>query len=366
MLHSRTLATRCLHLSRTFSMSSALLVSSNSQHFRFASQDYKENNKFASSSGNGYDKTRHNQRNKERDNYRRTRIVRFNFESGSDQAKLAVKDLIKQVQAMSPTYKVQVHDPETRGLTVTNFADIVNSTDFSSEGLSLLPPSRGRPGQPSYPIIKKVKIQEMLTQFSETLAARKQQELLEMGSSAAMRSMTQRQQAERKKSSLKIVPLSWSISIQDLCNQKYNEIARRVKKQDKFFVYLGDKNSLQDSKKATEKERLMGSLTGTSTIRKQAEDSLEVELRKRERVVEKVREILAELDCPYEESGSVDTRAAFHCSPKKIQVPQTSGEMTEKEQKKQKRAAKEKDKDQQKSKVVTDDLDSLYSFKIED
>lgn len=301
---------------------------------------------------------------------KKTKVVRFNFDSGSDQAKLAVKDIIKQVHGLSPSYKVQTFDPETKRMTVTNLSSIVNLMDFRQEGIDMVVSKQDKPGQPLYPIIKKVAIHEMLLAFSDMLAARKQQELLLLGSSSARRAANQKQQAERKKLALKIVPLSWSINNQDLANQKYNEIARRVKKQEKFFIYLGDKQSLFKSKRLSEEGRLMDLLTGITTIRNVQDEALEIELRKREKIVEKVKEILVELDCPFEESGSVDARAAFNCSPKK--VAQTSApesdEISERELKKQRRMEKdqEKKKKQQKSNVVEDDLDSLYLFKLDD
>ncbi|KAF3986501.1 hypothetical protein FT663_01594 [Candidozyma haemuli var. vulneris] len=304
----------------------------------------------------------------------RTRFVKFTFETASDQGKLAIKDLIKEVQKVNPTYEVQFRDDVTKESFRSNLSEIVNQLDFAEDGLTVSFP-RQESGKVSLPIIKKVSIKDMLKKYSDKLAAQKEKELLESGSTAARKAAQHKLQVERKKSAIKVVPISWSISDSDLRNQKFLNIQKRVEKQDKFFVYIGDKSSLSASRKLNEKEQLLGSLTNGDTLRRTAEDSLEIELLKREKLVDKVRQLLVELGCPFEETGSVDARAAFDCTPRKTAEPKgaktavdSSGELSEKELKKQRRLEKAKAKEEEKAKasVPKDDLDSLYSFKLDD
>lgn len=291
----------------------------------------------------------------------KTKTVRFNFDTGSEKAKSALKDIISRVQKLGTQYKVNFVDPETNKLAAMHLVEIVNSTDFNKNGLLVIEPK----SDGDLPLIRVIKVQDMMKEYSDKLAAIKEKELLELGSFAAKKALNLRMQAEKKKSALKILTLSWSISVSDLVNQKKNEIMKRVNKGEKFIIFVGEKLSLYSARNSSDKEDGILKQLGTSRTKwdRMDEDELQLELKKRELVVEKLKELLDEAESKYEVSGVLEARMMLNVTPK---VKSTAGaddkEVTGREMRKIKKQAKSKEK----TKIDEDDLDSLYLFRIQD
>lgn len=292
----------------------------------------------------------------------RTKTVRFNFDSGSEKAKSALKDIITRVQKLGTSYKVNFVSPESNKLASMHLVDIVNSTDFDKNGLLVIDPKT----EGELPLIRVIKVQDMLKEYSDKLAAIKEKELLELGSFAAKRALNLRMQAEKKKGATKILTLSWSISVSDLVNQKKNEIMKRVNKGEKFIIFVGEKSSLYSARNSSEKEDGILKQLGSSRTKwdRMDEDELTLELKKRELVLEKLKELLDEAESKYEVSGALEARMMLNVTPKakSIASQETEKELTARELKKLKKLAKPKEK----VKVDEDELDSLYLFKIQD
>lgn len=295
----------------------------------------------------------------------RTRVVKFNFDTGSEKAKMALKDIITKVKELSTSYKVNYVSPESNKLTQMHFVDLVNSTDFNKDGLLVIEPKT----EGEFPLIRLIGVQDMIKEYSDKLAAIKEKELLDLGSYAAKRAMNQRMQAEKKKSTTKVLTLSWAISVSDLIHQKKNEIMKRINKGEKFIIFIGEKSSLYSARKSAEKEDSILKQLDTSRTKwdRMDEDELSLEMKKRELVLEKLKELLDEAECKYDVSGNLDARMMLNLTPKvQTAVKKDESELSPRELKRLKKQTSAKDKGGARSKIAEDDLDSLYLFKIED
>lgn len=291
----------------------------------------------------------------------------FNITTGSERAQLALKNLIMKVQSKSSNYEVHYVDPETKKFLTVGLHGLVNKLDLSKEGIKVLPPQ----GE-GHPIIRIIPVSEMLEAYVDELAAIKQQELLDMGSSRALRAATMRAQAERKKSATKILTLSWSISVSDLLNQKRNEIEKRLKKDDKLVIFVGEKSSLSGARLNAEKEDALEKQLKTSDTKWDRMDEEEnlLEMKKREMIFGKLQELLEELQCKMDISGTMDARMMIKISSTNKQTENAGGqekELSPKELKRLKKLEKAKERAQAKERKLADeDIDSLYLLKIED
>lgn len=296
---------------------------------------------------------------------RKPRPPAFRLVTGSDKAKVAAKDIIARTKAASRNLKVRFIDPGTNKVENRDFVEIFNNTDFDRDGLRLMAAADSH----TLPMVKVIKVQEMIKEYTDKLAAEKEQELLEMGSYAAQRSVQRKMQAERKKSATKLVTLTWAISILDLSNQKRSEIQSRAVKDEKFVIYIGEKDSLYHVRNNLEKaDALANSLSGSSTKwHRMDEDALAIEMKKREKVLECLKGVLEDLECKYEISGDVETRVKVNVTAKpgnKTNVPKV--EANSRRQRLSERAEKAETSERpSKAAVSEEDLDSMYSFKIE-
>lgn len=319
---------------------------------------------FSKKQGGGNFKN-HGKGSKKHASHVRTRTVKFNFDTGSEKAKSALKEIITKVQKLGTSYKVNFVSPESNRLTEMHLVDIVNTTDLNKLGLLVIEPKI----EGELPLIRLIDVKDMVKEYSDRLAALKEKELLDLGSFAAQRAMNQRIQAEKKKNATKILTLSWSISVSDLVNQKKNEIMKRINKGDKFIIFVGEKSSLYSARNSSDKEDSILKQLDTSRTKwdRMDEDALTLELKKRELLVEKLSEILVESDSKYEVSGSPDARMTFNVSPKaKVTGDAEEVDLSPRELKRAKKLGREKEKEKPQARINDDDLDSLYLFKIDD
>lgn len=348
-----------LRTTRTFSLSGALLAETKSSKTnRFASK-YKK-----SSSGNKNGPRHDNAPKKFRQGDTRTKTIRFNFDSGSEKAKEALKDLIKRVHGYSPNYQVQFVDPQTNKLRKMHLVELVNSTDLDKDGLLMVGPLSAQ----EMPLVRTIRVQDMIKEYSDRLALAKEKELLALGSVIAQRVINKRMQAEKKKSATKMLALSWSISVSDLMHQKKNEILKRVDNNEKFIIFVGEKESLYSARNSVEKEDGIASQLGTSRTKwdRMDEDELAMEMKKREMIFGKLEELLAECECKYDVSGSLDARMMLNVTPKPnvSKASEKETEVSARELKRQRMLAKSREAAKAKKKIDEEDLDSLYLIKI--
>lgn len=300
------------------------------------------------------------------------KVLRFKF-SGSEQAQLAVKSIIAEVYESSPQYRVNFVDPESNKLERKHLADIINNTDFKDHGIQVVI-SKG------LPLIKMTSSKDMLKLFSEKLAIEKERELLEKGSVKVQYAIQQRERAKQKKSATKIMTFAWNISIGDLNNQKRTEINKKLDKGENFLIYIGDKRTLSSAKKSVDKgDGLINKISKDEEFEEQnfdpltlEEDRFEIEMRRRQLVVDNMKTILEECDATFEINGDLESRVVIRCEVKPNRISnkkeQEEQQLSAKELKKQRKILKQKEAEEKRKQKTTNetDIDSLYLFKIEE
>lgn len=278
----------------------------------------------------------------------------FEFNTGSIQAQTALKDLIIQVKQTTPLFTVKFVNQGK--LESTHLVDICNSLDLTKSGLLLIKNDEG-------PMVKTVKVEDMITNFTDKLALQKEQELLDKGSRTAHKVINQRLRLEKKKSALKVLNIFWKISQADLANQKRFEIERRLQKGERFTIFLKSKGreaSKEAQEASKEAEEVQDEEDTEEKLDKLDTAELSIELQRRDMIFKALIEILDEMPCTYKVEGKIDGRMSI------VMVPEVE---TVKEVKKVKvKELKEvKIKKEKVKKVVKEsDLDSLYDLKIED
>ena len=273
-----------------------------------------------------------------------------------------MQPLNQQVQYVSPT----------QGLITCSIQQVLADLDLSTQGLQLIErevvtntnPPAGTSSSPSViPLIKKIKIQEMLKAYNDELAEAKELELLTMGSKKTIKALDNKLRAKQKKSSEKQIMIKWSISSNDLTNQKQVEIENRLKKEKtKIVIYLIH-NKKSPNLKITDIYR-------ANNADPDVNEMMEIELKKRHKVKDTLEDILNSLECKWTKEGDVESKVAYSISP--ITTTTTSG-ASEKEkvsETQQQAPKKNKPKVQKANEVPTkqkeEDLDAFYLLKIED
>lgn len=260
------------------------------------------------------------------------RRVRFANETGLEQLRAALKWLVGQVHQVSPLYRVKLLDngkPQP-----ADFVEIANGLNLKQQGVQVIKQDDGV-------LVKVVKVEDMVRTYSNHLAAVREQELVELGNLKMQRILANRAKAERKKLALKVVSFKWSISLSDLKEQKRTELAGRLAKGEHFTVEL-----------ALRKRR------------PRDEEEWQLELKKRELVFDTVELILAELPCTVElEESSLEEKVVLKVTP--TAVPEPVVEAKPAAPKKQKKV-KAQPQPKVQEKKDEQDLDAMYSFKIDD
>lgn len=299
------------------------------------------------------------------------KVTRFEFKTGSEQARAVLKSVLSKARDYDSSLRVRFLDPETKKISTGNLVDVSNSLDLNFNGLMVLPPSEDL----SHPMVKVIPVASMLKAFADQLAARKERELLEMGSVSAKRAVKQRLKVEKKKLATKFLSISWKISLGDLKNQKRDEILRRLAKQEKFTISITGKRTKlvvienDDTGEYGDSEDV--DVVSPDSIRFSKEfadeQDLHIELMRRENLKDGLCQILDEQHCTYEVEGNTETRLMIRVSPKEaiksagLSPKQNQDMFSTKDLRRQRRAEKQKTS----STAKTQDLDLLYSMKIE-
>ncbi|KAG5419249.1 AIM23 [Candida metapsilosis] len=297
------------------------------------------------------------------------------LDTGSESAQNALKSILARIQRLQPLDKPVQYVSPTQGLITCPIQQVLEGLDLSSQGLQLIEREATNNGSSTasvIPLIKRIKIQEMLKSYNDELAEAKELELLNMGSKKTIKALDNKLRAKQKKSSEKQIMIKWSISLNDLTNQKQVEIDNRLRKESgKIVIYLIHNKKAPMNLKIT--DIFKNSRSGDDA---DVAESMDIELRKRGKVKETLENILNSLECKWTSEGDVESRMVYSITSTASDVS-TSATATAKasEENSQKSTDSHQQKKKQKAKTVTnkseskvdeEDLDALYSFKIED
>lgn len=275
---------------------------------------------------------------------------KIDLDQYSPQAKDALISIIQDVQEVNPRLRVKLVNKGK--MENWNLVEIIK-TLTPDEGIQLLISDNV--------LIKKISRREMIQRYTENLAKQTEQQLLDQGSNIARKVVRLREKAERKKQSQKMITLNWNISLGDVKLQKKSEILKRINKGERFNIYID--NHKADTHVANEKlERFEGmeftDIDTWNSLQGGIENQeLEVfEAKRRQLILNELWGVLE--DCTVEIKGKLLGFLILSCV-SKIKPIETKQEVA-KPKKKEKRLPKIKPK------VDVDDLDALYSIKIEE
>lgn len=311
---------------------------------------------------------------------------RFNLQkildTGSESAQNALKSILSRIHHLQPLNQQVQYVSPTQGLITCSIQQVLEDLDLSTQGLQLIERevttttttnnnTKNADTSPSViPLIKKIKIQEMLKAYNDELAEAKELELLTMGSKKTIKALDNKLRAKQKKSSEKQIMIKWSISLNDLTNQKQVEIDNRLKKEkSKIAIYLIH-NKKSPNLKITD---IFRNSNNSGSNESDVDEMMDIELKKRNKVKQTLEGILNSLECKWTMEGDVESKVVYSITPT---VSTTTAVVNEKgklgevnqqlEKNKKKQKAKSAHDKQEKSKVDEEDLDALYLFKIED
>lgn len=247
------------------------------------------------------------------------------LDTGSESAQNALKSILARIHQLQPLNQQVQYVSPTQGLITCSIQQVLADLDLSTQGLQLIErevvtntnPPAGTSSSPSViPLIKKIKIQEMLKAYNDELAEAKELELLTMGSKKTIKALDNKLRAKQKKSSEKQIMIKWSISSNDLTNQKQVEIENRLKKEKtKIVIYLIH-NKKSPNLKITDIYR-------ANNADPDVNEMMEIELKKRHKVKDTLEDILNSLECKWTKEGDVESKVAYSISP--ITTTTTSG-----------------------------------------
>lgn len=259
------------------------------------------------------------------------RRVRFENTTGSDLQREALKWVLGRVRELSPNFRIKVL---VKGqLQNGDFIEVANKLNLKEKGVQMI-------NQDNHILIKIVPVEVMAKMYLDHLAGQREQELIQLGNSKMQKILANRARLERKKLAQKVVQIKWGISLADLKQQKHNELKLRITKGESFIIELSSQK----------RDKRMD------------EAAYQMELKKRELVFDTLEGLLSELPCSFEfDEGSLEGKVILQVTLKATPAPAPA--VVKAETKTPKREKKQVATPvKQKSE---DDLDSMYSFKIE-
>ncbi|WEJ92989.1 Altered inheritance of mitochondria protein 23, mitochondrial [Yamadazyma tenuis] len=264
---------------------------------------------------------------------------RFKLDGFTPKAQSALNSVIEKVKNDNPSMKVKLVNKGK--LQERHLADIINVLDSQTEGIQLVP------NNDNQFLIKHVTVQDMIKGYTNELAKDMEQMLLSKGNVTVSRVLRSRDKADKKKSSAKTVSLKWSISLGDLRLQKKAEIERRISKGERFSIHVHGKKrpDPENPDHFTEFDANLDPF----------------ELKRRQVVVDELQGLLEQTETKFERKGGLKGLLMLTCIPK--DVPTTTAKPSDKKQKPVEK--KKKEEPEKAPKVEEEDLDALYSFKIE-
>lgn len=270
---------------------------------------------------------------------RRKRIV-INWQSGTARAQEAANDTIQQVFKLNSKGEIRIFDAATKQIESSNIKSYAKGLDLDSHGLSIVDVETVSP-ELRVPLVKIVDAKTALKRYSDEVAKRKEEELIEKGVIRKRSSDA----ASRTDAGLKHVKLTWKVQQDDLMNQKAREIETQLARGNKLNIYIDDgsrgtpKNWLESFENVGAVPE--GKADGEGeTIQQHAVRIPKKELRHREAIVEQIKALVEELSVAPVVDGSVESRMIIRLAPKPVAKSKSDDKQNLKDERKRLRQEK--------------------------
>lgn len=355
-------------------------------------------NKYNNELRRPYPKTKYQQQQQQKKPQQHQQYIidprKIKFDNGTELARNAIEEIINRVYQLQRNYQIQLITDS--GLKKCHLSEILQKLDLSINGLQLIDKSTTttNTSDEDLPLIKIITVRDMINQYSTYLNNLKQLELIKLGSSKTLKTLDIKLKLEQKKSTTKEILMKWSINNNDFKLQKTNEIKKLINNNGgsgKSFLI-----NMVYNKRNTNKP-IDTIFKRRSNTEEDEQELIEIELQRRQLLIENLQSLLTELNCKWTIEGDINTKMTFNVTPKGQPTtiePSTTTNIVDEEiedynnnnddgdceekkmnrtERKKRKSEQQKQKQKQQSKTNTnsntakeEDLDALYLFKIED
>ncbi|CCK73601.1 Aim23p NDAI_0G06180 [Naumovozyma dairenensis CBS 421] len=230
----------------------------------------------------------------------------INWKTGTDRAKEAINSVIEKIFTINSHGFVNFVNPETHNLVNINIRDLIKGLDLTKKGLSIVNIEKDRRNKP-IPLVRFVDCKVALKTYSDIIAKKKEEELVALG---VIKKLTGAGSTDKKETTLKHIKISWQISMDDLSNQKAQEIIKLLKKGFKVNIYI-------DEKKSTDSSNWLGLFDHIEDPTKPSNIKIsKKELNQRTSIINRLNDLLNEYSNKPLMEGSLQTRVLMKLAPK--------------------------------------------------
>ena len=262
---------------------------------------------------------------------RKKRIV-INWQSGTERAQEAANDTIQRVFRLNSKGTINIFDNTTKQIEPSNIKSYAKGLDLDTHGLSIVDVETVSP-ELRVPLVKIVDSKTALKRYSDEIARRKEEELIEKGVIRKRNTDT----SSRTDASLKHVKLTWKVQEDDLLNQKAREIETQLTRGNKLNIYI------DDGSRGTPKNWLDSFENVSASAETEAEGEVKPvtvripkkELRRRESIVEQIKTLVEELSIVPVIEGGVESKMIIRLSPKATTAKKVDTQSLKEERKRQ-------------------------------
>ncbi|CAL9731834.1 hypothetical protein MOUN0_M06502 [Monosporozyma unispora] len=178
--------------------------------------------------------------NKKQFNKPRSKRLMVKWTTGSERARLAANQIIKEVYDLNKDGTIKMVDQETNQVQTSDIRNFIKGLNLEEEGLSIVNVEKNDVNKykvVQIPLLKRVDAKTALKRYTDLLVKEKEKELAELGL------LKKKNNSSKKDPTIKHIRITWQISEDDLNNQKANEINSLLQKGHKVNLYIESRSN---------------------------------------------------------------------------------------------------------------------------
>ncbi|AMD19126.1 HBR225Wp [Eremothecium sinecaudum] len=256
-----------------------------------------------------------------RQDYDRSRKFDIKWNNGSYRAQEAAKSVTDKVVDLRRDGKITVILSNGE-LLRSNIFQLAKTLNLDEQGILFLKSGEDYDGKP-LPVVKVVDARTAKNAYSDMLAKKRTQEMLDMGLNANRAGVS-----TKAKDTTKNIKVSWQISDSDLGNQKLNEIVSQLNKGHKVMLFICEKESNK-----------MDPIIPKTELNdfKRLPDKV---VKRREEIMKTLNIIVSDHTSNVTVEGNINSRIIMKLQPKKVKTMSAKEKRTMKEERKKERREK--------------------------
>lgn len=249
------------------------------------------------------------------------------WSSGTAKQQAAASSVLEEIMAINPKGKIKAVNPEDNTVEEHNIREYLKGIDLNKLGITVVRTLQNEITGEKIPMIKEIQTRLALKNYSNKLSKIKEQELLSKGVGADK--IGRRHTESKSDANCKNVKVSWQISDYDLNKQKHNEITSHLRKGLKVALFVNEKDSSN-----------VNPVTAEELSESKSNSLTKKERNRREEVLLKLKEMIADYSTQVSEEGSIFKRMIIKVTPNLVASDQSSDKRALKDQRKKERLEK--------------------------